>query len=527
MEPYNAYSETRYAIYLRKSRADMELEAMGEGETLARHKKMLEVLAAKHNISSNQITTYKEIVSAESIDDRPEAQRLLQDVSKGMYAGVLVVEIERLARGNTTDQGMVADAFSASHTKIITPAKVYDPDNEFDQEYFEFGLFMSRREYKTIRRRLVTGKDESAKEGNYLLPQRLFGYDIKRLSKKDRILVPNPDEAPIVKMIFDWYTEDRKSMGWIARQMTNMGVKTLKGGAEWSARTIADMLPNEHYIGKITWKCQSTVKVYDEKQGKMVKKKKRGPKQIYEGKHEALISEEQFQKAQKIRADRHAASPIKYSAKLVNPLAGLLRCKSCGLHMEYQDTAKCPGSKHNCVPRFIHKTRKFCKKKSLPVSDVMNALVEVLERHIQNYTYKLESGNDQADVERHQALIKAMEAELAKQEKMKQRLFDSWEADDGMYTRDEFIERKQKYTTTIEKIKEQIQDAKENAPEPVDYAEQIVMLHAAIDRIKDPTVDAEDKNALLKEIIESIDYDAEDYGLGKGGKAILDVHLKK
>ena len=41
--------------------------------------------------------------------------------------------------GNTRDQGIVAEAFKYSDTKIITPSKTYDPNNEFDEEYFEFG----------------------------------------------------------------------------------------------------------------------------------------------------------------------------------------------------------------------------------------------------------------------------------------------------------------------------------------------------------------------------------------------------
>ncbi len=49
------------------------------------------------------------------------------------------------------DQGIVSQAFKYSGTRIITPTKTYDPNNEFDEEYFEFGLFMSRREYQTIR----------------------------------------------------------------------------------------------------------------------------------------------------------------------------------------------------------------------------------------------------------------------------------------------------------------------------------------------------------------------------------------
>ena len=156
----------QYSLYLRKSRADLEAEERGEGETLARHEKMLIELARINGFSIGKI--YREIVSGESIESRPIVQELLRDVESGRWRGVLVVEVERLARGDTMDQGRVAKSFKFSNTKIITPIKIYDPNNEFDEEYFEFGLFMSRREYKTINRRLQRGRLSSVKEGKFV-----------------------------------------------------------------------------------------------------------------------------------------------------------------------------------------------------------------------------------------------------------------------------------------------------------------------------------------------------------------------
>jgi DNA invertase Pin-like site-specific DNA recombinase len=122
-----------YAIYLRKSRADAEAEARGELETLARHEKQLIELSIKMNLKIEK--TYREVVSGETIAARPEMQQLLADVEKGLYEGVLVMEVERLARGDTVDQGIVAQTFKYSNTKIITPTKTYDPNDEFDEEH--------------------------------------------------------------------------------------------------------------------------------------------------------------------------------------------------------------------------------------------------------------------------------------------------------------------------------------------------------------------------------------------------------
>lgn len=65
-----------YAIYLRKSRVDLEAEAHGEGDTLARHRKTLLALAAAQQLNVTRI--YEEVVSGDTIAARPQMQQLLE-----------------------------------------------------------------------------------------------------------------------------------------------------------------------------------------------------------------------------------------------------------------------------------------------------------------------------------------------------------------------------------------------------------------------------------------------------------------
>ena len=160
--------------------------AQDPAATLERHEKILTELARSMNITVGAI--YREVVSGDTVSSRPEVRRLLSEVERGMWDGVLVMEIERLARGDAVDQGIVARAFRYSQTKIITPLKIYDPLNDFDEEYFEFGLFMSRREYKTINRRLSLGRLSSAKEGNLQAPSRLTVIDQSNYADRKVIL---------------------------------------------------------------------------------------------------------------------------------------------------------------------------------------------------------------------------------------------------------------------------------------------------------------------------------------------------
>lgn len=195
----------RYTMYLRKSRFDRDYAELSIEETLKRHKAILDKVAGDRGYYIAQV--YYEVVSGESIAARPEIQKLLEKVAAGFYAGVLVVDLERLARGNSADQAYISQVFQFSGTKIVTPAKTYDPGNEFDEEYFEFGLFMSRREYKTINRRLVRGRDSSASEGKYIGSIAPYGYRrVKLENEKGFTLQPEPGEAETVQKIFRMFS---------------------------------------------------------------------------------------------------------------------------------------------------------------------------------------------------------------------------------------------------------------------------------------------------------------------------------
>ena len=138
-----------FCAYLRKSRADLEAEARGQGETLARHARLIDETARRLGIRVSEI--YREVVSGDTIAERPEMRRLLGDVNAGKWDGVLVVDVDRLARGDSIDQGLILQSFVYSNTLIVTPDKIYDPRDDADQEFFEIKLFFSRREYSMIK----------------------------------------------------------------------------------------------------------------------------------------------------------------------------------------------------------------------------------------------------------------------------------------------------------------------------------------------------------------------------------------
>jgi len=79
---------------------------------------------------------------------------LLEEVEDCKYDSVLVMDIDRLGRGNMREQGLILETFKEYDIKIVTPNKTYDLDNEFHEECSEFEAFMAHRELKIIKKRL-------------------------------------------------------------------------------------------------------------------------------------------------------------------------------------------------------------------------------------------------------------------------------------------------------------------------------------------------------------------------------------
>lgn len=502
-----------YAIYLRKSRADIEAEKLGEGETLARHRKILEELAARRGFYIGEI--YTELESGETIAGRPRIQKLIEDCYSGKYKGILIVEITRLSRGNQGDAQTIMDCLKYSNMNngvlVITPTKTYDvAHSQEDEEYMEFELFMSRREYKMIHKRMDRGRKQAVVEGNYMGTFRPYGYNIIK-TKTKRTLVPNESEAPYIKKIFEWAVKDGLSNFEIAKRLTALGVPTYRGDSVWSKDSIKEYLTNPVYIGKVRWNDRMRIKTMVNGELKITRPRYHTDQyMLYDGKHmkHALIDEETFREAQK----RFHSDRTRSGLKLKNPLAGLVFCKNCGKSIHYQPY----GKERN--DRFVHKHGvSGCKVKSAIASDVIAAVTHALKLYIEDFEIKIDDSND-IDEKSIEKQIEELTKEIRNIERKKSKLFDSWENDD--ITNNEFVERKTIHNQKIELLEKQIEELEFTIPEKLEYEEKMLLLSDAFIAIRDEGLDAGSKNEFLKRIISRIEYSREN-----DREFILDIDL--
>lgn len=482
-----------YCMYLRKSRADVELEARGEGETLERHSRALLTLAEKMNIVISE--EYREIVSGETITARPEMQRLLSDVESGKWDGVFVMEVERLARGDTIDQGLVARTFKIHGTKIITPVKTYDPNDEFDEEYFEFGLFMARREYKAINRRIQRGRLASVKEGKFVASVPPYGYErIKSPDGKGYILSPDPVEAPIVQRVFSDYVAGLGA-NTIANKLTDEGISP-RVGDEWSAATLRDMLKNPVYIGKIRWQYKKYVKS-NTIDGVSKKRYKSKDYMLIDGKHKALISEEVFNNAAK-QMKVNTKNTTRSDLVLHNPLSGLVYCHECGKLM----TRLGPSSRKDYAS--IKCQTRGCSTVSAPLSQVEDEVLKILKDYYENYELHFNVRSGEKIPKITNTVIKNLEKKIKTIDKQVDKVYNLLEQ--GVYTVEVFTERQGKLKADKELLVKQMDEAIR-----LQGAEQKVRVPArgeikgVLDLYSKCETD-EARNKLLKQVVKKIEY---------------------
>ena len=487
-----------YCAYLRKSRRDMELEALGQGETLARHEKALYALAQRLGIAISR--TYREIVSGDTIAERPQIRQLLEDVGNGMWDGVLVMDVDRLARGDSIDQGVVMQSFLYANALVVTPDKIYDPSDDSDAEFFEIKLFFSRREYTMIKKRMQRGRVQSVLDGCYLGPD-LYGYRrVKLHGRKGWSLEQVPEQASIVRAIFEWYAYgmDGRDVGanTIANRLNDMGLLTARGH-RWSASTVKQMLHNPTYAGKVRWNTRTQqFKIVD---GHRVKSRPVNDDPIIvDGLHAPIIDADLFDRVSRI-LDGHEKRPKNSMRQLANPFAGLVYCSICGRAMQ----AKNDASRHRHGDSLNCPTP-GCPTAAAYICAVEDMILEYLAQWVGDFEAReAESPEpDPQDGARASAIAQHTE-QLATLEKQSARLYDLLEQ--GVYSIDVYRHRRAELDAKLEDVRATISALSTPSDGPRDLGPLIPQIRTVLDAYRSAPTPA-DKNALLRTVIARIEY---------------------
>ena len=190
-----------WLIYLRKSRQDDPNETVEE--VLAKHEAILQEWALRelgYEIPEDCI--YREVCSGESLAERIEINKVLRRIEDPRVVGIIVVEPQRLSRGDLIDCGTLINTLLYTKTLVATPIMTYDMSNKMERRFFQDELMRGRDYLEYIKEILSRGRVAAVKRGCFVGSTPPYGYDKVKIGK-DSTLAPNKD-AEVVRMIFDW-----------------------------------------------------------------------------------------------------------------------------------------------------------------------------------------------------------------------------------------------------------------------------------------------------------------------------------
>ena len=488
---YPKFQPDEVLEYLRKSRSDDP--SLTVEEVLAKHEGLLKEWADRNlDAPIPPENLYREVVSGETINSRPEFKKLLKRIESPKIKAVLIVECARLGRPDLEEIGKLSKLFRYTNTFVITPQRMFDLRDEYDREQFERELMRGNDYLEYTKKILQRGKEISLRSGYYVNAVTPYGYErdwVYEGKRKRPTLAIVEDEAKVVRMIFDWYANEGVGATKICQRLNAMGIPARKGDL-WKKSSITNILKNEHYIGKVVIKKHIDVNTVEDQKiiTQCVFNK---DYEIIDGKHPAIVDEETFYKANnKI----HKYPSVKPSSTLQNPFAGILKCE-CGRVMIRR--------KNRTSLRYLCDEQMFCGNASVGEEVLVEAVISHLKKNIKNLSAKV-TDDDCTKKEKHNEYVSLLESKYVEIEKKEISLWEKY-AEEKMPKQifDKLMEKCMEEKQTLEGA---IESARSNVADSIDYNEVIASLHEAVDALSDDSVSASAKNKLLRSVIDRIEY---------------------
>ena len=191
--------------YLRKSQSDDP--NMSVEEVLTKHEALLDEMSERLlGGKVPEANKFREVVSGETLSDRPEIQKVLRLIESPKYKAIKCVEPQRLTRGDLEDIGRLMKLLKHTNTLVITQERVYDLREEYDWEAFERKLKQGNEYLEYYKKIQARGRELSVAAGNYIGSIPPYGYDktvVMDGKKECPTLKINTEQAEVVRMIFD------------------------------------------------------------------------------------------------------------------------------------------------------------------------------------------------------------------------------------------------------------------------------------------------------------------------------------
>ncbi len=411
--------------------------------------------------------------------NRPSFQRLLEDMKCGNINCVIVKDLSRLGRNYIEVGNYIEQVFPLFNIRFIAVNDFVDSfknPSSTNTILVPFKNLINDEYARDTSIKIRTSLNGKKKKGEFIGAFPSYGY-IKDPKDKHKLVVDKM-VADVVRKIFDWNVNYGLGKIEICHRLNNLGILNPTGHKKielaqnynncgivgdsytWTPSTIRNILKNEVYIG-------NTVQGKRRAKSYKIHKVENVPEEEWikiENTHEPIIDKETFKKAQEL-----SKRDIKVSQKTkeLSVWAGFLKCNDCGYAMNKKSSTNKSEKRYEyyICSTYRKKSNTLCTKHSIKQENLEKAVLKAINLHIDlliNLEEIIKQINDSnfqnKDYENIENRISAKKDKLSKILNFKRNIYEDWKNED--ITKEEYLEYKQKYENDIERLKQNIEELK-------------------------------------------------------------------
>lgn len=459
--------------------------------------------------------------SGKNIEGRPQFLQMLKDIESGKdkVEFVLVFKLSRFGR-NAADVLSSLQRMQDFGVNLICVEDGIDSSKDSGKLMISVLSAVAEIERENILVQTMEGRRQKAREGKWNGGFAPYGYKLV-----DGYLYIADDEVDVIRIIFDKYVNTTMGASAVATYLNEHGYVKKKRQNNtldmFSAHFIKSILDNPVYCGKLAYGRRKNEKIAGTRNQYHIVKQDDYP--VYDGVHEAIVSEEVWQMAQRKRQETGVKSEKIYNQEHENILSSILRCPVCGAAMygNVNRKKKKDGTLYkdyyyyHCKHRTTVNGHKCGYRRQWKQEMVDAAVEEVIRKLVTNPKFEQairQKIGSRIDTEELETELEQLRKKLHQLNGAKAKLgqqMDSLDVTDKHYDRkyQDMEERLYKLYDDIDSVEEEIEEVETriyNVRQQKISGDNIYQFLLYFDKLYDKFTDAE-KKEFLNSFIERVD----------------------